>query len=113
MRKPPRRFSLEFQRAAVKRLNEGESGREIASELGINRQLIYKWRDQLESGELNSVAKSAREVYLEKENARLKQILANRDLEIDFFKGALQRIEDRRQQNDVLGARTSTTKSGK
>jgi hypothetical protein len=56
---------------------------------------------------------SQREVDLERENKRLKQMLANRDLEIDFFKGALQKIEARRQKHDVLGATASTTKSGK
>ena len=38
---------------------------------------------------------------------RLKQALADKTLELDFFKGALQKVEVRRQPQDVTGAQTS------
>jgi hypothetical protein len=38
--------------------------------------------------------------------------LANKTLEVDFFKGALQKVEARRQTSGESGARASTTKSG-
>jgi hypothetical protein len=38
-----------------------------------------------------------------KEIHRLKQLLAEKTLEVDFFKGALQKIEARRQRNNGSG----------
>jgi hypothetical protein len=54
----------------------------------------------------------ARSSGLEEENRLLKQLLAERTLEVDFFKGALQKIAARRQQNDGAGETASTTKCG-
>jgi hypothetical protein len=51
------------------------------------------------------------EKKLEEEIQRLKQSLANRTLEVDFFKGALQRVKARRQRNTASGGEASTTKS--
>jgi len=52
-------------------------------------------------------------LVLRNEVNRLKRVLAEKTLEIDFFKGALQKIEARRQQQDESGAKASTTRSGK
>ena len=56
---------------------------------------------------------NSRESTLRKEVSQLKRVLAEKTLELDFFKGALQKIEARRQQNDGSGAQASMTKSGK
>src|SRR2546422_600738 len=48
-----------------------------------------------------------------KEIHRLKQLLAEKTLEVDFFKGALQKIEARRQRNSGSGEMASTTRSEK
>jgi transposase-like protein len=110
-----RRHSIEFRRTAVERLKQCESIGELAAELGVNRRLLYKWRDQLDPLDRGDEPppENARESALRKENKRLKQALANKTLEVDFFKGALQKVEARRQQSDNSGARASTTKSGK
>jgi hypothetical protein len=39
--------------------------------------------------------------------------LAEKTLEVDFFKGALRKIEARRQRNSGSGEMTSTTRSEK
>jgi hypothetical protein len=49
---------------------------------------------------------------LEDENRQLKQLLAERSLEVDFFKGALQKIATRRQADSGTGETASTTKCG-
>jgi hypothetical protein len=38
--------------------------------------------------------------------------VADKTLEADFFKGALQKVEARRQNNKPTGETASTTKSG-
>jgi hypothetical protein len=47
------------------------------------------------------------------ENQQLKQALAEKTLEIDFFKGALQKVEARRQSSGKVGGTASTPRSGK
>jgi hypothetical protein len=48
-----------------------------------------------------------------KEIHRLKQLLAEKTLEVDFFKGALQKVEARRQKRDGTGETASTSRSEK
>jgi transposase-like protein len=83
---------------------------ELAQELGLRRTLLYKWRARLE-GPSQPVA--PRKLTLEEENRHLKQMLAERSLEVDFFKGALQKIAARRQASGGTGETASTTKCGK
>jgi hypothetical protein len=48
-----------------------------------------------------------------KEIHRLKQLLAEKTLEVDFFKGALQKIEARRQRSSGSSEMASTARSEK
>ena len=57
--------------------------------------------------------KEARTSTLRKEVNHLKRVLAEKTLEVDFFKSALQKIEARRQQSRESGAKASTSKSRK
>jgi hypothetical protein len=51
--------------------------------------------------------KRLREGLLYRENNQLKQALGEKTLEVDFFKGALQKVAARRRQN--AGAKASTS----
>ena len=109
-------YSLEFRRIAVERMKGCNNIARLAKELGVERKSLYLWREQLDPESVISrkpgpPAKS-REVALEKEVSRLKGVLADKTLELDFFKGALQRIEERRRQSKNSGGKTSTTTSG-
>ena len=99
---------------AVERLKRCENIVALSEELGVHRRLLYKWRDQLDPVDIGDEPppESPRESTLRKENHQLKRVLAEKTLEVDFFKGALQKIEARRQKNDKSGARASTTRSG-
>ncbi len=99
---------------AVERLKSCDNIVELAVELGVHRRLLYKWRDQLDPLDgVQDAPANSRESTLRKQNDRLKRALANKTLEVDFFRGALQKVEARRQNHDETGARASTTKSGK
>jgi hypothetical protein len=50
---------------------------------------------------------------LRKEVSDLKQLLAEKTLQVDFFKGALQKVEALRQASTGSGEMASTSKSGK
>jgi hypothetical protein len=47
---------------------------------------------------------------MEEENRQLKQLLAERTLEVDFFKGSLQKIAARRRSGGGSGETASTNK---
>ena len=110
-----KRYSRKFQRMAVERMKTCESVTELARELGVRPRCLYKWRaklDLLEGGE-ESARASTHEGSYRRQVLRLKQLLAEKTLEVDFFKGALQKIEARRQKNDASGETASTSKSEK
>ena len=108
------RYSEEFKRLCVERMKQCDSIGALAKELGIHRRMLYRWRDQLDpvAKGKGSAPPNSPEAKLRQEVSRLKQVLAEKTLELDFFKGALQKVEARRQQQIVTGAKASTTKSG-
>ncbi len=111
------RYSIEFRRIAVERMKGCNNIARLAKELGVERKSLYLWREQLDPESVISrkpgpPAKS-REVELEKEVLRLKGVLADKTLELDFFRGALQKVEERGRQSKNSGGKTSTTTSGK
>ena len=85
-------FSKEFKREAVRLLEESDkSPNEIAAELGIRRNMLYKWQEQLKKrgeqafrgpgrkpvDEFDEVARLRRELaQVKEENAILKKAAA-------------------------------------
>ena len=108
------KFPKAFRQMAVDRLKQCENIVELAKELGIHRRLLYRWRDQLEPAESGDspAPMNSRESTLRKEVSRLKRVLAEKTLEVDFFKGALRKVEARRQRNGNSGGTASTPTSG-
>ena len=108
------KYPRAFREKAVERMRNCDSVLELAKELGVHRSVLYQWRDQLapldrlEWREVEETGGSP----LERENRRLKQALAEKTLEVDFFKGALQKVAARRQSNTKPGGPASTTGSG-
>lgn len=107
------KFPKGFRQMAVDRLNQCENIVALAKELGLSRRLLYTWREKLEptaSGE--GPPANSREATLRHEVSQLKRVLAEKVLEVDFFKGALHTVEARRQGNGTAGAQASTPTSG-
>ena len=98
-------YTEEFRRLAVARMKTCRDVVGLARELGVRRNLLYKWRARLQGP---SEPAEVRRLSLEEENRQLKQMLAERELEVDFFKGALQKIRARRQSNGRSGGTAST-----
>ena len=109
------RYPKEFRRVTVERLKSCDNIVALLRELGVHRRLLYKWRDQLEAAEMpeGSLSQNSRESTLRKEVHQLKRLLADKAVEVDFLKGALQKVEARRQRSGNSGEKASTTRCGK
>ncbi len=110
-----KRYSRKFQRMAVERMRTCEDVGALARELGVTRRCLYKWRAKLEMVEPGEEASrpSTHMASYRREIQQLKRLLAEKTLEVDFFKGALQKVEARRQKRGDSGETASTTKSEK
>ena len=103
-----------FHRMAVERFKCCENIEHLAKELGVARQTLYRWHKEsecAEEGEDPVLAKS-RESRLRREIRDLKRLLAEKVLEVDFFKGALQQIGVRQDENRRSGELAFTSTSG-
>ena len=113
------RYTLEFKQYAVERMKVAGRIRRLAKELGVPHVRLYEWRRQLDS---QWQPKAVSEIFTPSDDEKLnlqqqlreaKQLLAEKALEVDFFKGALHKIEARRQKNANSGETASTSKSGR
>jgi Transposase len=109
------RYKQKFRCQIVERMNACENIQRLSRELGIHRRLLCKWRDQVDpadaEAERDVVLRNTQESALRKENAKLKRLLADKTVEVDFFRSALQKVRARRQQSDISGQQASTMKS--
>ena len=108
-----RKFTEAYRELAVRRLKECENVSELCREMGISRQLLYQWRDRSEREQEKLDPSKATVLQLCQQVAQLKQALADKTLEVDFFKGALQKIEAQRPSSTGSGETASTSRSGK
>lgn len=108
-RKRRERYSNEFRRQAVERMNACDNISKLSRELGVARHLMYGWRHRLEQT-TDPPSGRSREVILRRQILALKRVLANKTMELDFFKRALQRVGARRRQRRASGGEVSTTK---
>jgi transposase len=107
------KYPTAFRKMALERLKTCRNASELAAELGIHRTQLYKWREQMEPVEDGpGPAATSRERELRKEIRELKRLLGEKALEVDFFKGALQKVEARRRSRGSSGETASTSRSG-
>jgi len=105
-------YTNQFRQMAVRRLKAGTNLDDLAKELKVSRRSLYRWRDQLGPAACRGEGPLV-EADVQKQVLRLTQLLAEKTLEADFFRGALQKVEARRQQRENSGEKASTTRSGK
>ena len=83
------RFADEQIVAILQQAEKGEKTiAEVCRQHNVSENSFYRWRTRF--GGMNS-NEAARVRELEKENARLKRLLAERDLEVDIIKEFLQK----------------------
>ena len=128
-----RSFSREFKLAVIGRLEAGESGSALALEVGVKRTILYRWRDAwrvggapalrsvrgrppkleaLEMADARGVAAKAGDLKeARRQIAELQRKVGQQQLDLDFFKGALRRIETSRRPDTAAGAPVSSPRS--
>lgn len=120
MTKERRQFAREFKLMALGRLERAPNVEALARELGIRRELLYKWREKFvaggdaalkTSGRPRPVAKSPEATPAQERIAELERKVGQQAFELDFFKGALRRIEASRRPKDGPGATASSPRS--
>src|SRR5690348_11561741 len=85
------RFTEE-QMVAIVREADREPVPAVAKRHGVSEQTIYTWRKRFGGFEASDVRRLRR---LETENARLKKLVAERDLEIEVMKEVAQKTGER------------------
>jgi putative transposase len=78
---------------AVERMRTSDNVSELARELRVTRRCLYKWRrklDQVEPGE-EAARPATHESSYRKQVHQLKRMLAEKSMEVDFFKRCLAR----------------------
>lgn len=113
-----RQYTAEFKRQVLERMKLTDNIVKLARELGIQRPLLYQWEAAAEGRGRKSKGKRSsspappgNDSALREEVNWLREALAKKVKEADFFKGALQKVEARRQSNASSGGTESTTKS--
>jgi transposase-like protein len=125
-----RRRTTEEKVRAVERLEQGESSRDIAADLGVSFTQVYRWRNAfrswgrhgLEPGNQSAARRGDAPVSagpagrVGSEAARiaaLERKIGAQALELDFLAGALRHVEASRRAKGLPSVTASTSSSGR
>ena len=87
--RPAKRYSKEFKLEAIRLAEESDKPvTQVARELGLRVNQIYKWKQQLEAKGEAAFPGGGRQAGLEGENARLRRELAAAREEVEILKKA-------------------------
>ena len=105
------KYSPEFRAKALERLKSCDNISGLARELKIPRKWLYLWRSRARVPAEVETAEDRERERLRKRVTELEHLVGRQAAEIDFFKGALRRVEERRQKSGESGGAASTNKS--
>jgi transposase len=109
-------MTKDFRQTALERMKACQDVSALALELGINRAQLYRFQREA----LGRKPEPRPEAWLKEKAderqrrriAELERLVARQALELDFFKGALLRIEENRRKQEQTSGKPSTSKSG-
>jgi transposase len=121
-------FSRAFKLAAVRRMMAGENVSALSRELQVLRKDLYYWRTRFRAGGPEALRGKGRprktdaipvrpkkppgDVEAAREQiAELERKIGQQQVELDFFRQALRRLEEARRRNAEPGAPPSTRSS--
>ena len=127
-----RSFSRAFKLDVVRRMEAGENVSALSREVGVKRTILYRWRDAWRLGgeaALRLKGRPSKAAAVSMRLARgvagkaddlaearwqidqLQRKVGQQQLDLDFFKQALRRIEASRRPSDRPGATASSPTS--
>lgn len=123
-KKKRRSFTRAFKLSVLGRMASTESIVGLALELGIERKLLYCWRDQYAAGGAAALRRAGRPSAAElremevpvvapvpdasRQIAALERKVGQQQFELDFFRAALKQVRGQRRSNDAPGGKAST-----
>ena len=124
-----RRFTREYKLWVVGRMEAGEGATALSDELKIKRELLCDWRRAFRLGGAQALRPVGRPTEREvlaaasergppttladahRQIAELERKVGQQQVDLDFFTGALRRVEELRRLNPQPGATASSLKS--
>ena len=122
-----RQYSREYKLAALARLESSSNVADLARELGVRRELLYKWRAKFAAGGAAALSTTGRprpvempapatgmELAAEEPGrsrqriAELERKIGQQQLAIDFFRAALRQVKERGPGSGGSGGPAST-----
>ena len=94
--KSRRKFTKEFKRTAVRRLDSGQSVAEVARALEVHPTDLHRWRRELQDHGERAFSGAGQKRAEETRVAELERKVGRQAMEIDFLKRALQHVEEQR-----------------
>lgn len=135
-RRKRRSFTSDFKRAALKRMTETDNIHALAAELGIERKLLYCWRDAYKQGgepglrrarpprAMDRVEAALRRAEAlqapaaptessppaadQRRIAELERKIGEQQVALDFFRAALRHVREQRRRTGAPGGKAST-----
>lgn len=126
-RKKRRSFTREYKLSVLARMADTPSIVGLAAELGLERKLLYCWRDKYAAGGAENLRRVGRPCAAgsaergrpgepaahtvpdaQQRIAELERKIGRQQLEVDFFRAALQQVRGRRRTDGAPGAKAST-----
>jgi transposase len=103
---------------ALSRLEAADEVKALARELGIRRELLYAWRAKVAAGGEEALRFRGRRrpswelrpepVSTDERVAELERKIGRQQIELDFFRAALQQVREQRRRNGGPGDPAST-----
>src|SRR6202166_3347968 len=106
-----RKFTREFKLDAIEHLEAGTSVTAVARALEVSPGLLQRWRQEFCESPGRAFPGGGKRRLDPDRVAQLEHKIGQQTLEIDFLKGCLQRIEQQRQLQAVIGKPLSTGRS--
>ena len=106
-----RKFTKDFKLTVLRRLEAGQSLSEVARACEVAPAELHRWRRELQAYGERAFSGLGNKRAEEDRVAELERKIGQQQLEIDFLKRALQRVEEQRLLRAVKnGAATSTNR---
>jgi transposase-like protein len=125
-RRKRRSFTRDFKLSVLKRMRETDNIVALALELGLERKLLYCWRDAFAVGGEAGLRRAGRPSAADRAEAalavhqgtrgsdpalrvaELERKIGEQQLALDFFREALRHVRERRRKTGVPGGKAST-----